>query len=257
MIQDNKPFIYDVPAQTRDRMAAVKGTCMSRDALKSEFDNALLTRMFSLGAFTAAQSSGELTIAAGSSIDLFVAGVGQSGTNQGLRGNMTASDTNAYDDGALCADDWHAELLGVEFSFEDPWQDNSTAGQELYRSTPDALVTGYRESLQRRLASSVSVELDRGTGTQNYKLGTIGDWPSMSGMVSSGTFAQIGSPIVNAFAPFDSSVLTSAKNTGRKAKLVLTCDHRIVIPTRADAISGAVKVPVKARFIANIFPASK
>lgn len=256
MIQNTKPFIYDVPAQTRDRMASVKGTCMSRDVLKGEFDNALLTRMFSLGAFTATQSSGELTIAAGSSIELFVAGVGQSGADQGLRGNMTASDTNAYDDGALCAEEWHAELHGVEFCFEEPWQDNSTSGQELYRATPDALVTGYREALQRRLVSSVSVSLERGTGTQAYKLGTIGDWPSMSGMVSSETFAQIGAPIGNVFHPFDSSVITAAKNTGRKAKLTLKCDHRVIVPARSDAVSADVKIPIKARFVARVFPAS-
>lgn len=256
-MEDNKPFIYDVPGQTRDRLTVAKGTCVSRDAIKSEFDDALVTRKFSVGAFNAVETSGELVIAAGSSIDLFVAGVTEPGSAQGLRGNLTAADTNAYAEGALCTDDWHAEILGLEFELLEPWQDNSTAGQELYRSTPDALVAGYRESLQRRLASSVSVVLDRGTGVQSYKLGTIGDWPSMSGMISSGTFAQIGAPITNAFHPFESSVLTSSKSSGRKAKLTLTCDHRVIVPARADALSEDVRIPIKARFVVKIFPAAK
>lgn len=258
MNQENKPFIYDVGGQTRDPITSMaKGLCVSRDALKSEYEDALDTRKYSVGAFTATDTSDALIIAAGSSIDLFVAGVGESAANQGLRGNMTASDTNAYEEGALCVDDWHAELLGLEFELLDPWLDDATADHELYRETPDWLVaeSGYRESLMRRLASSVSVQLDRGTGVQPYKIGTIGEWPSMSGQVSTDRFAQVGAPMGNVFLPFESSVITSAKSTGRKAKLTLTCDHRVIVSARADAASGNVKVPLKARFIVKVFPA--
>lgn len=250
---ENKPFVYDVPAQKRDPVAMGAGACITRDALKAEFSDAPVTRKFSMGAFTFAHSSGELVLAAGSTIDLFAAGATQSGAPQGLRGNMTASDTDAFEEGALCVSGWHAELLGLEFSFEDPWLDDATSGNELHRSTPDALVTGYRESIQRRLASSVSVKLTRGSNVQPYNIGTLGDWPSMSGMISSGTFVQIGAPIVNAFAPFESSIMTTSGNDGRKAKLTLTCDHRIVIPARGDAITGPVKAPVKARFVLRSF----
>lgn len=256
MADMEKPFVYDVSGQKRDPVTMGQGACITRDALKHEFVDAPVTRKFSVGAFDALASSGELVIAAGASIDLFAAGVGEDATAQGLRGKMTEADTDAFGEGALCVEDWHAELLGVEFETLDPWLDDATDAHELYRSTPDALVTGYRESIQRRLISSVSVSLVRGTGVQPYKIGTLGDWPSMSGMVSSGTFAQVGAPIANAYHPFESSIITAAKSSGRKAKLTLKCQHRIVIPARGDQISGHVKVPIKARFIVKVFPAS-
>lgn len=228
-----KDFPFDFEGQKNDAISRECGAC---DVDRIAQSDVLQTRRFSVVCIRFTHAAGVLTAAA-QTATAFSKGVGESGTGEQIDGNLTDADTDAYSEGALVTGSGeHFRALAIHVAFGSMWVRDVTGAVRESREWMD----GYRPEAQRRAMDDIALSVIHGEGTQPYKLGVIGMYPSQSGAGSSDTFAQIGSPLAGAVIPLRSVLKGGAKSSSARLRVALT------IPTGRSIVLAARGTPADA-----------
>ncbi len=247
MDEKTKDFPFEFEGQKSDSITRECGACDSDRIAQSDV---LQTRRFSVGHFRFTNAAGILTAAA-QTLRLFSKGVGESGSDAQVDGNLTDADTDAYSEGALVTGAGeHFRALALHLTFGAPFIRDATGAARESREWMD----GYRAEMQRRLMDDVAASVEHGEGQQPYKLGVVAMYPSQSGAASSDTFSQIGSPLAGAVIPFRAVLKGGAKSTSARLRVVLAIPtgRSIILGVRGTAADADTVVPVRAELLGYV-----
>jgi hypothetical protein len=241
---------FDVPGQIQGQLSPY-GAC---DAQFRDAASALLTYRFSTGyfAFTyAAGTPNTITIAADTEIELFVAGVDESGTDQGKpsgSGNLSESETDCYKEGAPVEKGQMFVAIGMTAAVLRPHYFVASSAVKLYAPELDE----YEARIREAVLMGIGIEFIYGNTACRYRLGVLGHWSQMSGPSGSGVVSN-GSPVAGAFMPFRAATVINARDESRKltVKLKNGNDAIRVSENGSAAISttNSVYAPVQVQLI--------
>jgi hypothetical protein len=195
---------------------------------------------------------------AAGTINLFGAGKGEDAAGAGFPAgyNYRESDTNAYAGGAPVNKGHLYYIFGVAVEFEDievfgagP-AFNTSIPAWVYANTTGTGAGSYYERMMRAISHNVAVKFLFANTAVNYDMGTLADWPSMSGLIVSES-ARVGQPIVGAYIPLQSVLAVNSRDESRKLTVQLNIERQVTVendpnnPTVAAApttLSALVKM---------------
>ncbi len=196
---------------------------------------------FQRGIFTATNSSGALTIAAGSQIKLFQRGVGGSASDAGFPSGVlfTDADTNIADKNGLA----NCEVTHVGAAFGRP-HGGSVSGSVFTLAESDVLES-YQEGLVHMLSESTSIIVTPAADEQapEFVLGNVSLNPAHRGLTGAnfpGAHAMTGLPPLLA-RRID---VPPATGSERGFAILLRVERQITFAARSTPAVGSVYVPV-------------
>ncbi len=245
MDTESNEFPFSFPGQLHDDIARECGAC---DSSGYSLSFALQARRIATGAFRFTNAAGVLTASENQVVTLFSKGVGESGADAQIDGNLTAADTDALSEGALvtgAAD--HFIVRAISVSLGAPY----VSGGGTERQNREWM-KHYTPDMQRRVMEDFAMSIEHGEGAQPYQLGPLAMYPSQSGPASAGDFfQQIGSPFAGAVIPLRAVLKGGAKATASRLRVKLSATRRSVIAARAapNAADVDTVLPVRVELL--------
>lgn len=234
-------YPYEFSGQKNDETRGNCGPCEG-GALCGPEVSRLSIRRFATAHFLATNAAGVLTFAA-QSAKLFTAGVGESGADAQVAGNLSDAETDAFSKGALVTKAGeHFRVRAVQVTIGSLFLGATAATAR----ADAAWMGGYQAGAQRRLLEDVHMLIAHGEGEQTWKLGLLGMYPSMTGTPSSGdNFAQNGTPLAGAIIPLRSAFKAGSQVATERPQITLQLSRPIVLGARSDPATGDVVLPVR------------
>jgi hypothetical protein len=238
------PYIYQFPGQKDDPIPGI-GVC---DTSGIESDATKLASLrFATGHIRFTNAAGVLTAASGQLVKLFTKGVGDNTTEPNIGGGLvlTKTETNAFKDGALVANDGtHFRVLALQVYI----------GQMALYSAGLASVAdaewmhtgvGYQRTAQALVRDYGRIYLEQVEGETARELGLVNMFPSMMGGGSSQYSSSNGEPIAGAIIPLRAAVRAGAKNTTTRPAVTITLDRPLTVGLRTDPALADAVIPVR------------
>jgi hypothetical protein len=257
-ITDQNVYPLDTPNQPADPEAG--GACLP-DGWRDQQSGLQLIR-FARGylVFNCAGAAADLILSASESpaFKLFTKGIGQSSTDanaQFFGENLDSTDTNCYDDGALCENNDVFEMQGIECVIQEPVFVANADTTNAVREYPNWL-SYYHDRIVRTVLDQVTFDLKFGNGKNiDYELGPLAEWPGSTG--PSGTVARNGTSNVTVYTPLRGRLDTGGPNDNDKMRLFVNVPQECQIGSDSahPTVECAVVVPVKVRIYGS--PRSK
>lgn len=200
----------------------------------------------STGAFalTIAGDGSNIVLAAGSSTQLFAAGVGELLTAQGLWWTATHSDTDLKQGGAPEERDLMFYAIGFGFSAPDAFQRKGTGvatDVPFYTAwlTPDAY---YPQTIAKIVLNRASIKLDFGSAPLSYQMGVPAMFPGWFGPRGDRAIVNGATQNAGQFLPLNAGVCLAGRDESRKMTMTLTIAQGAEIQNNAGAptvVTGA------------------
>lgn len=244
MDEHDKDYIYEFSGQKADNMPGC-GVC-DTSAIEAE-SLQLVVQRFARGDVRFTNAVGVLTAAA-QTITLFSKGLGESGADAQVDGTLTRSDTNAFTNGALVANEGtHFRALAMQVMLGSLFlRDNTGATQaDAEWMVNQTTGNGYQAAAQEAVRQGFRLSLAQTQGNTERDLGLVAHYPSMYGGGSNGRNSANGEPIANAVIPFRAAVKFGTKSGGASNFVVkLTNDRSLILGARTDPSTAACNLPV-------------
>lgn len=249
----NFPFLYQGQKLMWGNGRAFGACC---EPLLADNVNALRLDSYSRAAFSFTSAGAAAFIGSTADVSFFAAGKDEAGTPQGFPANYTMRgvDTNAFPGGAPVNRGHLFWIFGLATEIE--------SVVTLSGATPPvvgipaylyASVTGnaggtYYERIYRELAESVSIQFKFLNTSVAYDMGSLVDYPSMSGLAGA-NMISVGSHLVGAYIPLQSVLAVNARDESRKLTMTATVSRPMSVDNDVNnpAAASTVFATVKAR----------